>query len=496
MKYKLPEIKISDDLQENLDRIEKVIDDLNARRDEGLSKDLLDRLKKQLLISQVYHSNAIEGNKLSLRETELILNGMVINERPLKDEIEARSLAIATDYLYKLIDGREPLTKRTVLELHGLIMKDIPGINGGEFRKEEVKIKGSDHIPPHFNDVDSYIDELFQWMNRNAHKYNPLIMGAIIHHWMTWIHPFSDGNGRVARMFLNFYLLQKGYPEVIIKISDRDNYYNSLIKGDNKDICPLSELLADNIRESINVYEELINEDERQKAWLKAYKEISEPQYEKAKSKHSFQYEVWKNQISVFKTLLIENINGISEFLPNLDITIKEYDILSFNQYLDILEDRKVSNTWYLNIRIYDLNSHHGINFIFYFERLYRSKVLHLLGVEAKDERGFRARRYLPPQIKLYISSRKNYRSSNLDEKIDLVNIGTWKDQLSFGVMNREKPVRKGRKPKLDTISENPGLVVRHFIDQILKVYFNIDRNDRKRATIKAIPNKGYRRRK
>lgn len=486
MIYKVPSIKISEDIQENLNSIEKVIDDLNARRDKGLSKDLLVKLKKQLLISQVYHSNAIEGNNLSLRETELILNGMVINERPLKDEIEARSLANATDYLYKLIDGREPLTKRTVLELHGLIMKDIPNINSGQFRKEEVKIKGSEHTPPHFNDVDLHIDELFQWMNRNSHKYHPLIMGAVIHHWMTWVHPFSDGNGRVARLFLNFYFLQKGYPEVIIKITDRDRYYNSLIDGDNGDVIQLVELLADNIRESINIYEELINEDERQKAWLKEYKNISEPLYEKAKSKHSFQYEVWKNQISVFKTLLTENINGISDFLPQLDINIKEFEILSFNQYLDILEDRKVTNTWYLSLRIFDLNKHDGLNFIFYFERLYRSKVLNLLGTDAKNKTGYKARKHLTPQIKLYISTRKNNQSNYLDSRIDLVNIGTWKDQLSFGVMNRRFHIREGQKPKLDTISENPGLVIRHFIDQILNIYFDVSRKNKKRATTRA----------
>ena len=483
MIYQVPNIDLSEETSENLKSIEKVIDDLNERRDEGLSKDLLEKLKKQLLISQVYHSNAIEGNKLSLRETELILNGMVVNERPLKDEIEAKSLAHATDYLYKLIDGREPLTKRTISELHGLIMKDIPGINAGQFRLENVRIKESDHVPPIFSDVDSHIDEMFQWMNRMAHKHSPLVMGSILHHWMTWIHPFSDGNGRVSRMFLNFFLLQKGYPEVIIKISDRDKYYNSLINGDKGNVNDLIDLIADNIRDSINIYEELINEDERQKAWQKQYKQISVPQYEAAKSKHSYQYEVWKNQISVFKALLIENINSISDYLPHLDINVKEFDILSFSQYLDILEDRKVSNTWYLSIRIFDMNKKDGWNFIFYFERLYRSKVLNLLGVDAKNEKGYKTRKQLPPQIKLYISTRKQNESIHLDRKIDLVNVGTWKDQLSFGVINRRFKIQPHQKPKLDTVSDNPGLVIRHFIDQILQVYFYINKNKEKRAT-------------
>ena len=365
MKYKIPVLD-DVDLEEDLKNIEKVINDLNKRRDEGLSKDLLDKLKSQLIISQVYHSNAIEGNKLSLRETELILNGMVVNERPLKDELEAQSLSNATEYLYKLIDGREPLTKRTILELHALIMENIPSIKAGVFRSEDVNIKGSNHKPPNFIDIEEFINELFQWMNRNSHNYHPLVMCAILHHWLTWIHPFSDGNGRVSRLFLNFYLLQKGYPEIVIKISDRDSYYNALISADNGDISDLVELFSDNIRSTINFYEEVVNEEERQKSWKLQYKNLSKPQYQKAKETYSYSYEVWKNQIGVFKAILSENLREIQEYLPHLDIMLKPFEILSFERYLDILEDRKVSNTWYLSLRIFDIHKKDGINFIFY----------------------------------------------------------------------------------------------------------------------------------
>lgn len=474
MIYKVPEIALPFEETENLENIDKVIDDLNRRRDKGLSTDLLEKLKKQLLIKHVYHSNAIEGNNLSLRETELILNGMVINERPLKDEIEARSLANATEYLYKLIDGREPITKRTILELHGLIMKEIPGINSGQFRKDEVQIKGSNHKPPHFNDVDEHIDEMFQWMNRNSHKYSPLVMASILHHWMTWIHPFSDGNGRVSRLFLNFFLLQKGYPEIIIKISDRNNYYNSLIAGDEGDLTNLIELISDNIRESITIYEELINEDQRQKAWLEKYKTISSDQYEAAKSRHSFQYEVWKNQLNVFKTLLKESVQSVNSLLPQIDISIKEFEILTFSQYLDLLEDRKVSNTWYLSVRFHEHSHHKKFTTVFFFERLYRSRVLNFFGVDARNNQGNTAREKLPPQIKLYLAGRQNGESVEMDRKIDLVNIGTWKDQLSFGVIDRTVEREVNEKPKLNSRADNPGIVIRHFIDQILEFYFEV----------------------
>lgn len=474
MIYKIPSTTLTSENEEELNHIEKTIDKLNAKRDEGLSKELLDNLKRQLLIKQVYHSNAIEGNKLSLRETELILNGMVINERPLKDEIEAKSLARATDYLYSLIDGREPLTKRTLLELHSLIMQDIPGVEAGAFRHHDVQIKNSEHKPPTFLDVDKHVDELFQWMNRNSHKYPPMIMGAILHHWMTWIHPFSDGNGRVSRMFLNFFLLQKGYPEVVIKITDRDNYYNALIEADKGNASKLIELLSDTIKETISSYEELINEDQRQKEWIKQYSDIKEDQYSKEKAKHSYDYEVWKNQMAVFKTLFKKSLQDIGSHLPQIDLTYKDYDVITFNQYLDILEDRPISNTGYMFVKIHNRDTHEAMTLVFYFQRLYRSKLLKIAEEQKRNPRNFRTKKLIPPAIKLNISARKNGVQISLDDKIDLVNIGTYKDQLSFGIINRSYKREAWQKPKLDSRTDPPGNVIRQFIDQILQLYFDI----------------------
>jgi Fic family protein len=466
MKYKIPNISAGLDLTENLKNIDKVIDDLNKRRDYGLDQDLEYRLKRHLLISSVYNSNAIEGNKLSLRETEIILDGMVINERPLKDELEARSLANATEYLYKLIDGREQLCKRTLLELHTLIMENIPNINGGVFRQEDVTIKNSDHKPINWGDVPDEIDEMFKWMNRNMHKYNPIVMCAIIHHWLVWIHPFSDGNGRVTRLFTNFFLLQKGFPEIVIKISDRDNYYNALVDADNGDITKLVDLFSDKIRQTVSIYEEFLNEHDRQLAWKKRYKELGEEQYSNAKEKFAYQYEVWQNQLNTFKTILIKNVDTLDKLLPDISFFIKEYDIISYSQYLDILEDRKVSNTWYFVLSIRSNTRDKSMGFVFYFERFKPTGKVNI--VEGVKKR---------PHIKLYVVARKDQHSYKLGPEIDLVNVGTHRDQLSFGVHNRNwDPVlkEKNKRPSIITVKDNPNKVVRTFLDQILFKYFEI----------------------
>ena len=193
-------------------------------------------------------------------------------------------------------------------------MENIPNIEGGKFRNNDVSIKNSDHTPISFLEVENEIENMFKWMNRNVHKFNPITLCAIIHHWLVWIHPFTDGNGRVTRLFTNFYLLQKGYPEIVIKIGDRDKYYDSLINADGGDITELVELFSDKLRQTVNVYEEFFNEYDRQKAWIKKFKDLGNEQYEKTKETYSFQYEVWKNQISVFKALVKENSVEFKEF--------------------------------------------------------------------------------------------------------------------------------------------------------------------------------------
>jgi len=478
MEYKIPKIQIPEALKETLNKSENIINELNEKRDAGLNQNLDKKIKQRLLIQSVWHSNAIEGNQLTLplRETEIILSGMEINERPLKDEIEAQSLSNATEYLYKLIAGDEPLTKRTLLELHGLILANIPGMQAGQFRNEDVQIKHASHTPPSFLTVESHIGDMFKWMNRNAHKHSPLEMASILHHWLTWIHPFGDGNGRAARLFLNFFLLQKGYPEIIVKISDRDNYYDALIAADNGDIVKLIELFSQKISETIDFYEQMINEEDRRKEWGKMYEKSTEEQaqkeYEKINKQIRYGYEVWKSQIHTFLTIFEENLAIIDDLIPEIEITPKKYDIISFDQYLDILEGRKVTNTWCLFLNMFNHKTKNRINIIFYFsdftapskKRLALSDFgKQIQSISGKKER---SNHY----VKLYISARKEFKECKLKDEIDLVNVGTWDDQLSFGTKDRSK---NGYRIKTET--GNPEEVVRHFIDQILNHYLDIN---------------------
>lgn len=470
MDYVIPNVSASLDFNDNLKNIEKIVDSLNKRRDKGLDQEVLQNLKKHLLISSVYNSNAIEGNTLSLRETEIILDGMQVNERPLKDEIEARSLAHATEYLYMLINGSEQLSKRCLLELHTLLMEGIPNAKGGTYRTEDVSIKNSDHKPINWMYVPSEVDHMFKWMNRNMHKYNPIVMCAILHHWLVWIHPFSDGNGRVTRLFTNFFLLQKGYPEIVVRIGDRDKYYDALIDGDKCDITKLVDLFSDKIRQTVTVYEGFFNEYDRQLAWKQKYKDIGNGNYSKAKETFAYQYEVWKNQLGVFSTVFTKNVEALEKLLPHLLFEIKDYGIISYEQYLDMIEDRKISNTWYFKLTVSKKETNKNMSFVFYFGRLKTTGKANVVKGTDTGER---------PHIKLFVTARKFQKSFRLNKSVDLVNVGTYKDELSFGVINRKWDRNLGsqnEKPFVITVKDNPNKIVRTFLDQILYNFFDVNR--------------------
>lgn len=466
MNYQLRDYLVDDDLKTVIKHIQDVINHLNSRRDKGLSESLRKKLFNHLKVSQVYNSNAIEGNQLSLRETELILDNMELNDKPLKDQIEAKTLNNAIDFLYNLISGDERLSRRSLLELHQIIMKGIEGINGGVYRKSDVQIKGSEHTPPSWLEVEDHIDELFKWYDSTEHLF-PIVRAAILHHWLTWIHPFEDGNGRVSRLLLNFHLMQCGYPEVIIRIEDRDQYYEALISADKQNLTPLIELIADKLLETTSIYEEFLNEEVREKEWLGKY---SKTDSDKRVETIRYNYEVWKAAMEIFKTRFEQTYKLIKDKIPNTNFNFREYNILSFNQYLDIIENRRVSNTWFFSLGMHNYEKNKKLAVVFYFERHFPSyKVKDGFYVGLDGTRKQRFKKIVDknkPFIKLYASIRQGGQSMQLPETIDFHNVGVKGDKMVIGV--RDKEIRKYIKSE-ETNTAAP--VIRDMFDQLIETY-------------------------
>ncbi|NBH60537.1 helix-turn-helix domain-containing protein [Anaerotruncus sp. 80] len=196
--------------------------ELDSRR--PLTEGELERLTEEFIIEYTYNSNAIEGNTLTLRETDMVLRGLTIDRKPLKDHMEAVGHKEAFDFVQDLVKEQAPLSESIIKQIHYLVLADKPQ-DRGVYRKIPVRIMGAKHEPVQPYLIQSEMERLLQaYTNSTEHTISRL---ARFHIEFEGIHPFIDGNGRTGRLLVNLELMKAGYPPIDIKFTDRISYYNA-----------------------------------------------------------------------------------------------------------------------------------------------------------------------------------------------------------------------------------------------------------------------------
>ncbi len=213
------------------------------------------RVRDALSIEYTYESNRIEGNTLTLMETELVVNqGLTIAGKPLKDHLEAINHTHALDFVKEVAAGELPFTEAVLLDMHRLILRSVNDQYAGKYRDVPVSISGTTYIPPQPFLIQKEMEQYFLFYNEQKEQLHPVIMAAELHERLVTIHPFIDGNGRSARLIMNLELLRNGYPIAILKgdNDDRLAYYNSLqmaqVQG-NKQV--FNSLVATTVKQSL-----------------------------------------------------------------------------------------------------------------------------------------------------------------------------------------------------------------------------------------------------
>ncbi len=213
----------NDELQEQLSRIDRMKSALDQRR--PLTSGEVARLKDEFVVEFTYNTNAIEGNTLTLQETAMVLEGITIDRKPLKDHLEAIGHRDAFEYVLQLVQQKIPLSERIIKEIHSLVLIDRPE-DRGVYRRIPVRIMGAKHEPPQPYLVPIQMEQLVarhKEMTETMHRVESV---ALFHLLFEGIHPFIDGNGRTGRLLLNFELSSAGYPAINIKFADRKRYYD------------------------------------------------------------------------------------------------------------------------------------------------------------------------------------------------------------------------------------------------------------------------------
>lgn len=236
-------------------RIENKKDALNKLR--PLPAIAVKKLQEQFELEMTYNSNAIEGNSLTLKETFLVISeGVTIKGKPLKDHLEAKNHTEALSFVFDLVDQdkRHTFSERLVRTLHQLVVLDTEKEWAGKYRTSNVLITGTDHKPPEAIQVPALMRDLIDWLKKEKTKLHPVELSALLHHRMVHIHPFFDGNGRTARLAMSVFLLQDGYPLVIILKNDRKKYYRVLALADKGEYEPLVTFIAQAVERSLDIY--------------------------------------------------------------------------------------------------------------------------------------------------------------------------------------------------------------------------------------------------
>ena len=241
---------------------QRVLD--KKRKLEGLRplpSSLVARLKKQMMIEYTYNSNAIEGNTLTLRETQLVIEeGITVGGKSITETLEAKNHPEAIEFIERLVDAKSELTEDVILQLHRLIMSNITE-DAGHYRTMGVRITGATFMPPPSSEVKPRIDELLKWLRENPDELTPIELAAVSHHRFVQIHPFSQGNGRTARLLMNALLMKDGYPFIaIVPKLDCPKYLKTLMEADLGNTSSFVNFIARCVERALDMYLDALEE--------------------------------------------------------------------------------------------------------------------------------------------------------------------------------------------------------------------------------------------
>lgn len=245
--------KSKESLLEQIDR-KKV--ELDSRR--PLTAGEFARLNEEFIVEYTYNSNAIEGNTLTLRETDLVLRGLTIDSKPLKDHMEAVGHKEAFDFVSELVKDDVPISEGIIKQIHYLVLADKRE-DRGVYRRVPVHIMGAQHEPVQPYLIETKMEQLlYDFAASTEHIVTKL---ARFHIEFEGIHPFIDGNGRTGRLLVNLELMKSGFPPIDIKFTDRIAYYNAFDEYYVKHNLSLMEnLFAGYINARLDMYLDMLQD--------------------------------------------------------------------------------------------------------------------------------------------------------------------------------------------------------------------------------------------
>ena len=364
------------DVSLNLVTLE-LIDDANALAQQvnerrPLPPDVIENLQKELLGERVYNSNAIEGNTLTLRETKSVLEtGGIVDVGRKREAAEAVNLGKAIVEVQEMIQDPESWSDiHRLTAVHRTLLTDVKDHAAGRIRSERVMIAGAKHQPPNPAKVDVLLEQFFSRL-REATDTEPIRLASWVHWAIARIHPFEDGNGRIARLWQDLVLFGHKLTAAVIRQQDRNEYYASLTSADDGDLNPLTQLVARSLSRTLQIYVNAQREVDELKGWAAS---IVGETAARVDEKRKLDYLRWARQMDQIRDAFEQCATQVTNASDGtVEVQVKAFDVVDQPTWETLRSGGNASRTWYfwVNFR----NGDQRAQYCFFFGRHWFSEL-------------------------------------------------------------------------------------------------------------------------
>lgn len=326
-----------------LNEINNYLEIVNTVRDEneGLPPETVDKIEEQFLVDRVRHSATIEGVNLDRRETLHVLTTGQIIEGKRRPSQETKNLGDALEVVGQLVEV-EAIREVDIRNIHAVLLKDLDD-NAGRYRPHDVRITNASYRPPEHLDVPRLMHSLVEKLASPPEGTDRFTVGVYAHWAMARIHPFVDGNGRMARIMQDLYFLRHRLVPTPVPYQDVDDYYGALEKADSGNTGPFVELIAGYTLSTLRKYRAAIEEVQQTDDWLDDL--ISTANESIRDTEHSL-FTRYSQQMSEIRDTFSGIATRISRSIPELDCRFREFGGIDFTRFREIKSRGTASRTW------------------------------------------------------------------------------------------------------------------------------------------------------
>jgi len=335
-----------------------------------LDPEVLRRVQDELFGERVFSSNAIEGNTLTIRETRLILQEKTfVDIRRKREAQEALSLGEAAHKVERLLEiaGAWRDVSR-FLEVHEILMKGVNDPIAGVLRNRDVMITGAKRQPPGPREASDLVDRFFEYLCDAESNTGGLILATWAHWAIARIHPFEDGNGRLARLWQDMVLLRSRLTVAIIRPADRDTYLDALGMADEGDFNPLAQLLCQRVMSTLQIY---LNEQGAADALQGWAAELVGESSARDAERRKLDYQRWRHAVEQIRDAFERCASLVNRGHDrSLEVQIQSYDVIDQPTWETLASGGPARRTWFFKVDF--RKNHNMIWYYFYFARHYR----------------------------------------------------------------------------------------------------------------------------